>query len=66
MKKRNSIFDAIPRRQFQDCHEIHVFLSQEGFQIALQLFFGYVLRARLLNLRFLKTVYFFNAAATDE
>ena len=38
-KNRNSTFDAIPRRQFQDYHEIHVFLSQEGSQIALQLFF---------------------------
>ena len=65
-KNRNSIFDAIPRRQFQDYHEIHVFLSQEGSQIALQLFFGYVLRARLLNLRFSKTAFFFNAVAIEE
>ena len=65
-KNRNSTFDAIPRRQFQDYHEIHVFLSQEGSQIALQLFFGYVLRARLLNLRFSKTAFFVNAVAIEE
>ena len=66
MANPNSLFVAISRRQFQDYYEIHVFLSQEGSQIALQLFFGYVLRARLLNLRFLKTVSFFTAVATEE
>ena len=37
----------------------------EGSEMSLQRFFGYVLRARLLNLQFLKTAFFLKRGAAE-